>query len=97
MAADMEQLFVKQYAEQVERTGTPEGASDWYADQAKGNYGWLAGIWQLCVNTSALQRWNMKLFRVRGMVEAEVMEQKKLAEAAMDIARAYMGQHYGTL
>eukprot|EP00971_Amphidinium_carterae_P346976 6488756-Amphidinium_carterae.2 len=31
------------------------------------------------------------------MPEAEVMEQRRLAEAAMELARAYMGQHYSTL
>eukprot|EP00971_Amphidinium_carterae_P082688 1635630-Amphidinium_carterae.1 len=31
------------------------------------------------------------------MEEAEVMEQQRLSEAAMELGRAYMGQHYSTL
>eukprot|EP00971_Amphidinium_carterae_P093317 1846530-Amphidinium_carterae.1 len=75
MAADFEQCFVRQYVQQVERCGSAEGAAAWYADQARGNYAWLAEMWRLCVNPVALQRWNLLLLPGKNMPEAEVMEQ----------------------
>eukprot|EP00971_Amphidinium_carterae_P259791 5154491-Amphidinium_carterae.3 len=53
IASDFEQVFIRQYVERVERCGSQEGAGDWYADQAKGNYSWLSGMWKLRIDPTA--------------------------------------------
>eukprot|EP00971_Amphidinium_carterae_P338824 6476345-Amphidinium_carterae.2 len=98
LLSELEKPLMRQYTEQVSMCSTPKGTESWYIKQAVDGWAFLEAL-PLVMKDKALLR--QCGFRMVAPAESEgelaVQEQRRLAEALMELMRAFVAQHVPTM
>eukprot|EP00971_Amphidinium_carterae_P329823 6462527-Amphidinium_carterae.1 len=87
-----------QYTEQVSMCSTPKGTEAWYIKQAVDGWSFLEALPLIMKDKALLRKCG---FRMVAPAESEgelaLQEQRRLAEALMELMRAFVTQHVPTM